>query len=113
MKEIPKGPTGKPQRIGLAGKLRIGSIAATGAPPRTPLERALADIWQVVLEKPEISVDDDFFDLGGDSIMATQVASRLRDALQLEVDVSSIFDHPTIQGLAEFLGGSPALLEEK
>ena len=70
VKEIPKGPTGKVQRIGLADKLGL----ASGSPPRqasvaprTPLESSLAKRWAEILRVEQIGIHDDFFGSGGDS----------------------------------------------
>jgi oxalate---CoA ligase len=68
--EIPKGPTGKVQRIGLAAKLGLATDAAlprAAVAPRTPLEKVLTGIWAQVLQVEQVGVDDNFFALGGDS----------------------------------------------
>ena len=104
--EIPKGPTGKVQRIGLAAKL--GCTGADGMPrpavaPRTPLERTLAAIWAEVLQFDQVGIHDDFFAVGGDSLLAMRVLIRLQEALQVEVDVSSLFEAPTVAEMAEHI----------
>jgi len=108
--EIPRGPTGKLQRIGLAQTLGISSFEEVrrkqmGPPvaPRTPLEAALAGIWSQVLGLQQIGVHDDFLDLGGDSILATQIISRIQATLHLEVSLLTIFDEPTVARLAQAL----------
>jgi acyl-CoA synthetase (AMP-forming)/AMP-acid ligase II len=101
VKEIPKGPTGKPQRIGLAEKLGIKAAPEANFPPRNELERTLVEIWKQVLGVAEVGIHDDFFELGGDSITATQAAARLHDALNVDVTVAAFFDHPTISSLSE------------
>jgi amino acid adenylation domain-containing protein len=68
--------------------------------PRTPLERTLLEIWTEVLGRQDVSVEDNFFELGGHSLLATQVMSRVRKALLLEVPLQSLFEEPTIAGLA-------------
>jgi acyl-CoA synthetase (AMP-forming)/AMP-acid ligase II/acyl carrier protein len=82
--QIPKGPTGKIQRIGLAAKLGIESLAfaqpgasAPFAEPRTPLEMAIAEAWREVLEIDRVGLHDNFFELGGDSLAATEVITRV------------------------------------
>ena len=69
--------------------------------PRTATEQALADVWMKALRLQRVSVHDDFFELGGDSLLATQVASRLRDALKVELPLDRLFKQTTIAGLAE------------
>lgn len=109
--EIPKGPTGKPQRIGLAQRLGIETPPLAAAPsgvpafepPATAAEKAIAAIWSEVLRVEKISVHDDFLSLGGDSILAAQIAARLRDRLQLDLRVTDLLEAPTIRLLAQRL----------
>jgi hypothetical protein len=72
-------------------------------PPRTELEGVLRDIWQDVLELAEVGVHDDFFALGGHSLLATRLIARVRDHLDLEVPLFSIFEYPTIEGMARVI----------
>jgi acyl-CoA synthetase (AMP-forming)/AMP-acid ligase II len=103
---IPKGPTGKPQRIGLADRLGIGPFQSNNgdrhAPiaPRNPLEEILAVLWTEVLRDDTPGVHDNFFDAGGDSILATQFVARVRDALNVELSLLDFFDGPTVAELA-------------
>jgi acyl-CoA synthetase (AMP-forming)/AMP-acid ligase II len=104
--EIPKGPTGKVQRVGMAAKL--GLAAGTAIPqasisPRTPLEKTLAGIWTEVLQVEQIGVHDNFFALGGDSLLATRVLIHLYEITHLEVEVSLVFEAPTIAEMAEHI----------
>jgi oxalate---CoA ligase len=81
--EIPKGPTGKVQRIGLAERLGIaGRPPATDvayAPPRTGRERELAELWAATLGVERVGLDDDFFALGGDSILAAELFAQIAE----------------------------------
>jgi acyl-CoA synthetase (AMP-forming)/AMP-acid ligase II/aryl carrier-like protein len=103
---IPKGPTGKPQRIGLAARLGVesdgGVRRASEVPvaPRTPVEEIVAMLWSEVLPHPPRGVHDDFFNAGGDSIRATQLVGRVRDALGVELTLLDFFDAPTVAGIA-------------
>jgi enterobactin synthetase component F len=77
--------------------------ASTGTrhrPPATPTEQILAAIWTDVLRVEDIAADDDFFDLGGHSLLATQVISRVRTAFSMELALVTLFEHPTLSGLA-------------
>ncbi|GHO64158.1 hypothetical protein KSC_030500 [Ktedonobacter sp. SOSP1-52] len=74
--------------------------------PRTVLERSLAQIWGQILRVPQISVDDDFFSLGGDSISALSLVGLARKA-GLTFSVNQLFQHPTIAQLARFIASSP------
>jgi acyl-CoA synthetase (AMP-forming)/AMP-acid ligase II len=104
--QLPKGSTGKVQRIGLAEKLGLagGSAASrTFAAPRTSLENILAGIWADVLRLEQVGIHDDFFALGGDSLLAAHVLTSIHDAMHLEVGVVSLFDAPTVAEMAEYL----------
>jgi len=68
--------------------------------PRTASEEVIAAIWAEVLGRDRISRDDNFFDLGGHSLLATQVISRLRRAFAVDLPLRSLFDSPSVAGLA-------------
>jgi amino acid adenylation domain-containing protein len=104
--KIPKGPTGKLQRIGLAEKL-ASKLKAEFAAPRNPVERALARIWTEVLGIEQVGIYDNFFALGGDSLLATQVISRVRVALLVEMPLGTIFKEPTVADLAAIIQMKP------
>ena len=77
--------------------------------PRTPVEKAIADVWREVLRVPHVGIDDDFFELGGQSLHATRVLTRLGQALGPDaprLTVMDVFDHSTIRELAALVGGS-------
>lgn len=73
------------------------------APPEDDLQRTLASFWSGVLGLSEIGVDDDFFELGGNSLVAVQLAARMRDQFGVDVSIASLFDHPTIRSIATHL----------
>jgi amino acid adenylation domain-containing protein len=105
--EIPKGATGKLQRVELAEKLGLAALDATEASPkppfvapRTPIEEALANIWCQVLRVEAVGLHDDFFGLGGDSVLAAQVIARVRQTLQLELSFVDFWERATIAGIA-------------
>jgi acyl-CoA synthetase (AMP-forming)/AMP-acid ligase II/acyl carrier protein len=108
VEDLPKGSTGKLQRLGLAEKLGLTtsvqaqpSAGADNVAPRTPVEEELARIWAQVLNIEHLSIHDDFFRLGGDSLQATQMMSRVRNAFQVELPLRSLFETPTIAMMAE------------
>jgi acyl carrier protein len=70
-------------------------------PPRDSLERSIAKIWHEVLELEQIGVHDNFFDVGGHSLKAMQVVSRLRKIFRSEIVLRDMFDFPTIAELAD------------
>ncbi len=68
--------------------------------PGSELEQQIADIWEGILGIDPVGIHDDFFELGGHSLMATQVVSRLRSLLQLDVPVRVLLEKPTVAELA-------------
>ena len=78
--------------------------------PHKAMEDVLTAIWCEVLERDRIDVDESLFEIGGHSLTATQIASRLRSRLGLEIYVRMIFDHPTIRGLARAIDDSSSEL---
>lgn len=106
--EIPKGPTGKPQRIGLAAKLGVSGAApvreaARFVAPRTPAEAALCNLWRQVLRTERVGVLDNFFDLGGDSVLAAQLLARIGQTTGVEMPMLALFAAPTLEGVAGWL----------
>ena len=97
--KIPKGPTGKLQRIGLADKL-TSKLKVAYVPPRNPVEDIIARIWADVLSIDRISIYDNFFIMGGDSLMATRVVSRLRKIFNFELPIPTMFKEPKLVNLA-------------
>ncbi|WP_437528299.1 amino acid adenylation domain-containing protein [Sorangium sp. So ce726] len=77
--------------------------------PRTPVEETLAAIWADVLGRPQVGVEDNFFDLGGHSLMAIPLMHRIQQALGGGLSLMAIFEAPTVAGLARLLdAGGPA-----
>ncbi|HVR99133.1 MAG TPA: amino acid adenylation domain-containing protein [Thermoanaerobaculia bacterium] len=74
--------------------------------PESDLERAIAEVWQDLLRVDRIGLDDNFFDLGGHSLLLVQAQGRLREALGREVAVVDLFRFPTVKSLARHLGGA-------
>jgi amino acid adenylation domain-containing protein len=69
-------------------------------PPRTATERTLCTVFAQTLGASAVGLDDSFFDLGGDSLLASRLVSRVRSALGTELSIRSIFDTPTVAGLS-------------
>ena len=100
---LPLGPSGKVDRRALPEP--TDAPAAEYVAPQTPLEKALAGIWQELLDVERVGVHDDFFALGGHSLLATQAVIRIRSAIG-DVPLHSLFNAPTISALAEAIVGA-------
>jgi amino acid adenylation domain-containing protein len=98
LERLPLTSHGKLDRAGLPAPQH--SDAAIRVSPRTEAEELVASVWADVLERPEISATDDFFALGGHSLIATRVLARLSATIELEIPVATIFTHPTVAALA-------------
>src|SRR4029450_7464744 len=71
--------------------------------PHTPLEELLVGLWAQIFPGEDVSIHDDFFHLGGDSLLATQLLSRVREATHVEILFRHFFAMPTIAEMAEHI----------
>lgn len=79
--------------------------------PRTPVEEALSEIWKQVLSLDQVGVDDDFFELGGNSLLGMRLVARVAERLSAPLRAIDLFRHPTIKQFAELVtnnGGTPS-----
>ena len=74
--------------------------------PSTETEKVLAAIWTEVLRVEKAGLNDDFFELGGHSLLAIKIVSRIRDVFEVDIPTQTLFEHPTIAGLASVLAES-------
>jgi amino acid adenylation domain-containing protein len=101
---LPLGPNGKLDREALpVPEVTARQEGTAYIAPRTPTERMLAEIWAEVLGIECVGINDDFFEIGGHSILATRLCSRLRDIWHVDVPLSAIFVAPTISALMELV----------
>ena len=117
---IPITSSGKIQRYACKAYFESGQLAVAGTStlgtdeeeqnveplseiPRTQVEIQLADIWQEVLGGPQPRRHENFFALGGNSLLATQVVSRVEEMFLVDFPLRTIFDSPTIAQLAEYI----------
>ncbi len=101
---IPLSPNGKIDRRSLPAPDPSAAIWENAfVLPRTAVEKQVAAIWCEILEREQISVHDDFFHLGGHSLMATQVMAHIRRVLNVELPLRRIFEHRTVASLAEHI----------
>ncbi len=109
--ELPLTAHGKVDRRALAGMSARAAEPETYVAPRTPVEEMVAGAFAEVLGVERVSAEASFFQLGGHSLLATQLLSRLRAALRVELPLRSVFEQPTVAGLArevEVAAGSGA-----
>lgn len=108
METLPYTTTGKVDRRALnpADGSHVASALAYVA-PRTALEQVLAEIFAAVLGRDRVGIHDNFFETGGHSLAATQLLSRIRDALQIELPLRRIFEQPAVEGLAGAILADP------
>ncbi|SFQ82218.1 amino acid adenylation domain-containing protein [Amycolatopsis rubida] len=109
--ELPRTPAGKLDRAALPAPEPVARERPHVA-PRGPVEDLVAGVWAEVLGTDRIGVQDDFFDLGGHSVAATRISVRLRAALDADVPVRALFDHPTVESLAAAVAGYPRLAQQ-
>ncbi len=74
--------------------------------PRSEIEKKLAMMWGELLGREHVGISDNFFELGGNSILATQVVSRVRDTFQVRLSLRGFFEKPTVEALAEIIAGA-------
>ena len=99
--DLPRNPAGKVVKAELPGLLEAGTTSFEA--PATPLEQQVAAVWAEVLDLGAVGRTDNFFDLGGDSLAANQIAARLRDQLTVALDAVAVLEAPTVAELAEYL----------
>lgn len=104
---LPVTPNGKVERAALPSPVFLIANAAAGIEkPQTNVERALADIWSSVLGVGAVGVNDNFFDLGGHSLHAMTIISRVAETLAFHVSLPEFFESPTIARMAEMIGAA-------
>jgi ubiquinone/menaquinone biosynthesis C-methylase UbiE/acyl carrier protein len=104
---MPLTPNGKLNRKALPAPSFGRSAPSLGFTAATsPMERTLSEIWAKELGLAKVSVNDNFFDLGGHSLLMVHVQSRLNEALNANVSIVELFQYPTIRSLAAHLGNA-------
>jgi len=103
LESLPLTPNGKLDRHALPQKCDRVSEETAFTEPQTPTEKELAQIWMAVLELEKVGTNESFFDIGGHSLMAMQLVSRVRMRFGVELPLYDFYAAPTIQNLAELV----------
>ena len=112
LKELPVTPNGKVDRRRLPEPLFMREAEDSDyCAPRSALEEVIAGLWIELLGVNRVSIRDNFFDLGGHSLLGIQFIARLRDLLRVAIPIRRLFESPTIEALASVLLENPALRE--
>jgi amino acid adenylation domain-containing protein/non-ribosomal peptide synthase protein (TIGR01720 family) len=113
LEKLPLTPSGKVDRRALPAPTRFGAESEAGyVPPRTPAEETLAEVWREVLGVERVGVHDNFFHLGGDSILSIQIIARANQA-GLRLTPRQLFQHQTVAALAAVAGTADAVVAEQ
>jgi amino acid adenylation domain-containing protein/non-ribosomal peptide synthase protein (TIGR01720 family) len=114
LREIAKDPRAKLSEIisqlapppAVAAGVRLTAAAGAETTPRTEMERTLAGIWQELFDNPCISLEANFFDLGGHSLLLVQAHRKLQQAIGRSLPVVTLLQYPTVRALASQLAGN-------
>jgi amino acid adenylation domain-containing protein len=111
LEELPLTRNGKFDRNALPAPTEASTVQPENSdPPRNPVEETLASIWTEVLDLPRVGIHDNFFDLGGHSLLAARLLGKIEKAFSIKLNLSSLFNAPTLVQLAAFIsnGDAPA-----
>lgn len=103
MENLPLSPNGKVDKKALPEPGTVEGVKNKYQPPRNKTEQAIADIWKELLRLKQVGVSDNFFEIGGHSLLAIRVISSIRKKLQTELSIKSIFLYPTVERLADYI----------
>jgi hypothetical protein len=109
---VPLSLNGKADRRALpAPEISRPQLNATYTAPQTAIERMIASIWQDVLHIDTVGLHDNFFDLGGHSLLMARVHSKLREIGTSDISIVDLFQYPTVNTLARYLSRQPTALQ--
>ncbi|MBD2298139.1 non-ribosomal peptide synthetase [Nostoc sp. FACHB-190] len=101
---LPLLPNGKVDRRALpVSEIARPKLTTTSQAPQSAIEQKIAKLWQEVLNLDQVGIHDNFFDLGGHSLLMLKINNQLRTMLQQDISVVTLFQHPTIYSLAQYL----------
>lgn len=106
IEELPRTPSGKIDRKALpAPDTSRPDIGVTYVAPSADLEKKIASLWADLLNIDKVGLDDNFFDLGGNSLMSIQCVARMKQEHGIDLPIVKLYQYPTIKGIASHLGG--------
>jgi amino acid adenylation domain-containing protein len=101
---MPQTPNGKTDRLRLPMPTRDRpNLENPFVPPGTVIEAELAAIWAEVLSLDQVGINDHFFELGGDSLLATRIIARITTRFKVDIPIKTLFESPTVAKIAEIL----------
>jgi amino acid adenylation domain-containing protein len=114
LNELPLTPSGKVDRKALpAPDTERPKLDPSYAAPGTPWEDTLVKLWAEVLHLKTVGIHDNFFELGGHSLLAVRLFARIEDAFGKKLALATLFEHPTVAGIARVLQRPDRLAEER
>lgn len=109
MDKLPLNANGKVDRRALPPPQAVAQAEQAIAPPRSEMEQRIAKVWQEMLRLDKVGIKDNFFDLGGHSLLLVKTHSRLTAELGCDLTVLDLFEYPTIEALAKYLSVETAV----
>ena len=104
LETVPLTASGKLDRLALPNPdLHTSTRGVCDSAPRSPVEQLLSEIWKQLLETNSVRNHDNFFSLGGHSLVATRLASRIRNTFGVEIPLRLVFDKPTLEQMASVI----------
>ena len=113
LSQLPLSPNNKVDRKALPIPDVASNVSTEYVAPETEIQNVLAEIWVEVLEIEKVGIHDNFFELGGQSLIATQVISRVRKIVGVELTLKRLFESPTIADIAKSLEVLSQLAKEE
>ncbi len=113
MDRFPETPNRKTDRKALPAPEAQASASASFVEPESQLEQTISEIWCEVLALPRVGANDNFFDIGGHSLLTIQMHGRLNQTLDRKVSLVDLFRYPTVKSLARYLDGDDGKAELK
>ena len=105
IRALPRTPSGKVDRTGLPPPEQRRETQAIHVSPRSELERILASVWRETLTVEQVGIDDNFFDIGGNSITLVRIQNMINERVHRDIPIVVLFRYPTIRALASYMAG--------